>query len=105
MQQISRSELVRLVMYVNRNFLTPLILWGTRQSKQDLIRALRRYWKSRKSRTMIFLTARIQAPDFSFDLLDRRWNFELSPAALSPLSEIPQFPVFLDQSHPHTLEL
>ena len=77
MEYLSRGELRRFVVYANRTKLTPMILFGTRQTKSRLIQAIDRYWQAKHFHDFVILRPRINAPHFRFHFDGRRWDFEI----------------------------
>ena len=77
MNALSKSEVLRLVRHINDKKFVPYILLGTRQTKQNLIRKLRRYWSSQASRSHLLLSPKVKVPAFQFCFETRSWNFEL----------------------------
>ena len=76
MNSLTKPEILRLVSFANRNRLTPMILFGTRKSKQDLIQSLSRYWNARKYTDYLQLKPIVVVPPFRFYFHGRHWNFE-----------------------------
>ena len=77
MEACSRSELKRLIKYSNRQQLTPLMLFGSRQTKAQMVQALRRYWRGLLYPDYLVLRPKCKVPFLRFYFRERRWDFEL----------------------------
>ena len=90
MNELSRTTLVKLIRFLNDERIVPPLKFGTRQSKQDLINQLKRYFKwtlqedSEEFPEFLYLHPLIVAPAFRFDFLEGFWEM-LDPNGKPPL--------------------
>ena len=77
MDKLSKTQILKFIIFSNGNKLVPSFKYNTRISKQQMIKQILRYWKVKNIREGLILVPKIRVPRFQFSQVVQLWDFEM----------------------------